>query len=46
VPIPEGAVEVRLRVNLAAGPTRLHTGLVEADGTTRGAYYTYVKRME
>ena len=46
VAIPEGAEEVRLRVNLEAGPTRLRTWLVEADGTTRGAYYAYVERVE
>jgi len=46
VAIPEGVDEVRARVDVAAGPTRLQTWLVEADGTTRGAYYVYVTRTE
>ena len=44
--IPEDVDEISARIDLAAGPTRLQTWLVEADGTTRGAYYVYVTRTE
>jgi arylsulfatase A-like enzyme len=44
-PISEGAREVTFRVSLKAGPAELRTWFTAADGSPRGAYYVYVKRL-
>jgi hypothetical protein len=33
------------RMKLKAGPTRLQSWFTDADGTSRGAYYVYVRRL-
>jgi arylsulfatase A-like enzyme len=43
--IADGAHEVTFRVSLEAGPAELRTWFTAADGTSRGAYYVYVKRL-
>jgi len=45
MPIPSDAHSVAFRAQLKAGKTRLQTWFVDADGTSRGAYYVYVKRL-
>src|SRR5581483_2111398 len=45
-PVPHGATAVTFRVRLEAGPARLQTWLTEANGTSRGAYYVEVRRVE
>ncbi len=44
-PIPEGAYEVKFNVQLKAGKARLQTWLEDDKGTSRGAYFVYVKRI-
>jgi arylsulfatase A-like enzyme len=44
-PIGPDATEVRFRVKLKAGRTRLETWFTDDKGTSRGAYYAYVKRL-
>jgi len=44
-PVPAGAKEVKFRVALKRGKTRLQTWFIEANGQSRGAYYAYVKRL-
>jgi len=44
-PVAAGAVEVRFRVRLKAGKTRLQTWFTNDNGESRGAYYVYVKRL-
>jgi arylsulfatase A-like enzyme len=36
---------VRFQIKLRAGKTRLQTWLIDEDGTSRGAYYVYAKRL-
>jgi hypothetical protein len=33
------------RMKLKAGPTHLQSWFTDADGTSRGAYYVYVRRL-
>jgi arylsulfatase A-like enzyme len=44
-PIPSDAHAVTFRVQLTAGKTRLQTWFTDDKGTSRGAYYVYVKRL-
>jgi hypothetical protein len=44
-PVPAGAAAVAFQVNLPAGPTRLQSWLIDAQGNSRGAYYAYVKLL-
>jgi len=44
-PVPAGARAVTFRAKLKAGKTRLQTWFVDEDGTSRGAYYVYAKRL-
>jgi hypothetical protein len=44
-PADENAVEVTFRMNLKAGKTTLQTWFTGDDGTSRGAYYVYAKRL-
>jgi len=43
--IPDGARDVTFLVRLKPGKTRLQTWLTVEDGTSRGAYFVYVKRV-
>jgi len=43
--VPDGAREVTFLVRLKPGKTRLQTWLTAEDGTSRGAYFVYVKRV-
>lgn len=45
-PIPNAARSAKFEVTLPAGSTRLQTWLTAADGTSRGAYYVTVQRLE
>ena len=45
-PLLSGARSVTFQVELPAGKTRLQTWLIESNGTTRGAYFVEVKRLE
>ncbi len=45
VDIPEGSPSVRIEADLAEGHTTLHTLFRSADGTERGAFFVYAKRM-
>ena len=44
-PIPENACEVTFQLSLKAGKTRLQTWFTDSQGTSRGAYFVYVKRL-
>ena len=44
-PVSEGAGSVTFRARLKAGKTQLQTWFMEDDGTSRGAYYVYAKRL-
>jgi hypothetical protein len=44
-PVPAGATAVTFRVRLEAGPARLQTWLTDASGSSRGAYYVEVRRL-
>ena len=44
-PVPDGAVAATFRIRLHRGKTRLQTWFTDPDGTSRGAYYVYVKRL-
>jgi arylsulfatase A-like enzyme len=44
-PVAADATEVRFRVKLKAGKTRLETWFTDDKGASRGAYYAYVKRL-
>ena len=44
-PVGKDAVEVVFRTELKAGRTRLQTWFVDEDGSSRGAYYVYVRRL-
>jgi len=43
--VPADAHCVKFRIRLRAGKTRLQTWLIDEDGTSRGAYYVYAKRL-
>ncbi len=43
-PVPKDAHSATFRVQLKAGKTRLQTWFTDDKGTSRGAYYVYVKR--
>ena len=43
--IPEGATSVRIKVDLPAGKTTMQTRFRTADGSERGAFYVYAKRL-
>ena len=44
-PVPADAHCVTFQVELKAGNTRLQTWLTDDNGTSRGAYYVYAKRL-
>ena len=44
--VPEDAMGVTFRVPLEAGTAKLQTWFIEEDGTERGAYYVYVRRVK
>jgi arylsulfatase A-like enzyme len=44
-PVPADAHFVKFRIRLRAGKMRLQTWLIDEDGTSRGAYYVYSKRL-
>jgi len=44
--VPKNALGVTFRVSLEAGTTKLQTWFIEEDGTERGAYYVYVRRVK
>ncbi|MBN2592695.1 MAG: arylsulfatase [Sedimentisphaerales bacterium] len=44
-PVPAEAYFVKFQVKLRAGKTRLQTWFIDDNGTSRGAYYVYVKRL-
>jgi len=44
-PVPSDAHCVTFQVELEAGSTRLQTWLTDNNGTSRGAYYVYAKRL-
>ncbi len=44
-PVPTDAHCVTFQVRLKAGKTRLQSWLTDNDGTSRGAYYVYAKRL-
>ncbi|MFQ6034271.1 MAG: arylsulfatase [Sedimentisphaerales bacterium] len=44
-PVPKNATAVTFQVRLKAGKTRLQTWFMDQQGTCRGAYYVYVKRL-
>ena len=44
-PVPANAHCVKFQVELKAGKTRLQTWLTGDNGTSRGAYYVYAKRL-
>jgi len=43
--IAAGAKEVKFRMKLKAGKTRLQSWFIDDKGSSRGAYYAYVKRL-
>ena len=43
--VPPGASSVRFTLELPAGKTTMQTQLVAADGSTRGAFFVYAKRL-
>ncbi len=44
-PIADGDVAATLKAQLPAGKTRMQTWFTDDDGTERGAYYVYVRRV-
>lgn len=44
-PVPEGAASVTITLELPAGKTTMQTTFRTADGTERGAFYVYAKRL-
>jgi len=44
-PVSADALGVTFQVNLKAGKTRLQTWFTDDQGTSRGAYYVYAKRL-
>ncbi len=44
-PVPVDALTVTFQAKLKAGKTRLQTWFTDGDGTSRGAYYVYAKRL-
>jgi len=45
MPVPRDAHAVTFQAKLKAGKTRLETWFTDDDGTSRGAYYVYAKRL-
>jgi len=45
LPVAQDAHYVTFRTELKAGSTRLQTWLTDDNGTSRGAYYVYAKRL-
>lgn len=45
MPVPRDAHAVTFQATLDAGKTRLQTWFTDDDGTSRGAYYVYAKRL-
>jgi hypothetical protein len=45
MPVPRDAHAVTFQTKLKAGKTRLQTWFTDDDGTSRGAYYVYAKRL-
>ncbi|MDE0103022.1 MAG: arylsulfatase [Bryobacterales bacterium] len=43
--VPEGSPSVQIEVDLQEGKTTLHTLFRTADGTERGAFYVYARRL-
>ena len=43
--VPPNATSIGFRMQLQKGPTRMQTWLRSDDGTERGAFYIYVKRI-
>lgn len=43
--VPAGASTVRFTLDLPAGRTTMETSFVDADGSTRGAFFVYAKRL-
>jgi arylsulfatase A-like enzyme len=46
IPVSKDARAAVFQVSLKAGKTTLQTWLIDNDGTSRGAYYVYVKRLQ
>jgi hypothetical protein len=44
--VPKDALGVTFRVSLEEGTAKLQTWFIEEDGTERGAYYVYVRRVK
>ncbi|MEA3364576.1 MAG: arylsulfatase [Candidatus Hydrogenedentes bacterium] len=44
--VPKNTLGVTFRVPLEAGTAKLQTWFIEEDGTERGAYYVYVRRVK
>ncbi len=44
-PVAKGAKEVKFRMKLKTGKTRLQTWFIDDKGDSRGAYYAYVRRL-
>jgi hypothetical protein len=44
-PVLADAHFVKFRIRLRTGKTRLQTWFTDEDGTSRGAYYVYAKRL-
>ena len=44
--VSKGATGVRFETDLPAGDTKIHTWLYEKDGSSRGAYFVEVERLE
>jgi arylsulfatase len=44
-PVPADAHYVTFRLRLKGGKTRLQTWFTDDNGTSRGAYYVYAKRL-
>ena len=44
-PVPAEAKAATFRIKLEAGKTRLQTWFMDDEGTSRGAYYVYAKRL-
>jgi hypothetical protein len=44
-PVGQDAVDVKFRVKLKAGSTRLETWFIDDKDESRGAYYCYIKRL-
>ena len=43
--VPAGATSVKLQMDLPKGPAKMQTWLREANGTERGAFFVYAKKL-